>query len=51
MRQDHQEKLDALGREQAKTEQDLVDKYRDIVSSEPRYCSRVDTIIIMILIL
>ena len=33
VRQDHQEKLDALRREQAKTEQDLVDKYRDIVST------------------
>ena len=32
LRQDHQERLDALRADQAKTEQDLVDKYRDIVS-------------------
>ena len=36
VRHDHQEKLDALRREQTKIEQDLVDKYRNIVSGGRR---------------
>ena len=44
VRNEHQEKLDALRREQNKAEQDLVEKYRNIVSGgkkgvqEKGYC-------------